>query len=85
MNPIYTVYIIQSLKDDSFYIGYSANIEERISKHNNGNSRYTSKKIPWRLVYTEEFSSKSDAIKRERFLKKQKNRNFYLRLIQNKN
>ncbi|WP_438425829.1 GIY-YIG nuclease family protein [Aquimarina macrocephali] len=85
MNPIYTVYIIQSLKDDSFYIGYSANIEERINKHNSGNSRYTSKKIPWRLVYTEEFSSKSDAIKRERFLKKQKNRNFYLRLIQNKN
>ncbi len=55
MSPIYTVYIIQSLKDDSFYIGYSANIEERINKHNNGNSRYTSKKIPWKLVYTEEF------------------------------
>ncbi|MBG6130487.1 putative endonuclease [Aquimarina sp. EL_43] len=72
MNPIYTVYIIQSLKDDSFYIGYSANIEERINKHNNGNSRYTSKKIPWKLAYTEEFSSKSDAIKRERFLKNRK-------------
>ncbi len=83
MNPIFTVYIIQSLKDDSFYIGYSANIEERINKHNNGNSRYTSKKTPWKLVYTEEFSSKSDAIRRERFLKKQKNRNFYLKLIQN--
>ncbi len=84
METTYTVYIIQSLKDHSFYIGYSANIEERILKHNAGNSRYTSKKIPWKLVYTEEFTSKSDALKRERFLKKQKNRNFYLKLIQNK-
>ena len=71
MNALFIVYIIQSLKDGSFYIWYSSNIEERLKKHNEGKSRYTSKKIPWKLVYTEEFSSKSEAIKREKFLKKQ--------------
>ncbi|MCK4406501.1 MAG: GIY-YIG nuclease family protein [Bacteroidales bacterium] len=79
----YFVYIIQSLVDDSFYIGYTSNIELRLKKHNNGHSRYTSKKLPWKLVYTESFDNKSDAIKRERFLKKQKNTEFYNRLIGN--
>ena len=77
----YFVYIIQSLADSSFYIGYTSNIELRLKKHNNGLSRYTSKKLPWKLVYSESFNNKSEAIKRERFLKKQKNTDFYNRLI----
>ncbi|MBN1986740.1 MAG: GIY-YIG nuclease family protein [Prolixibacteraceae bacterium] len=66
----FTVYIIQSEKDDSFYIGFTSNIEQRLSYHNSGKSRYTSRKMPWRLVYTEEFSTRSEAVKRERFFKK---------------
>ena len=79
----YTVYIIQSLKDDSFYIGYTTDIKRRIEEHNSGNTRYSSKKRPWVLVYAENFDNKHDALIRERFLKKQKNRQFYLKLIQN--
>ena len=67
--------------DDSFYIGYTSNLDRRLEEHNEGNSRYTSKKTPWKVVYSEEFEEKSDAIKRELFLKKQKSRAFYLRLI----
>ena len=81
---IYWVYILQSLKDKSFYIGYTGNLEARIKEHNEGYTRYTEHKRPWKLVYQELFYSKTDAIKRERFLKKQKNRDFYLRLIYNK-
>ena len=72
MEKFYT-YIIQSIEDESFYIGYSSNLEERLRQHNNGFSKYTSKKVPWNLVYYETFDNKSDAIKREKFLKKQKN------------
>jgi putative endonuclease len=71
--------------DNSFYTGYTNNLERRLEEHNEGKSRYTSKKIPWKIVYFEEFGEKSDAIKREFFLKKQKSREFYFRLIDNSN
>ncbi len=53
----------------------------RLEFHNTGKSTYTSKKLPWKLVYFEKFDDKSEAIKREKFLKKQRNKDFYLRLI----
>ena len=65
MGKFYT-YIIQSLKDDSFYIGYSIDLEKRILFHNNKLSKYTSTRTPWKIVYFEEFENKSDAIKREK-------------------
>jgi putative endonuclease len=77
----YYVYILQSLKDDSFYIGYTKDVNKRLLKHNNAKTGYTSKKFPWKVVYSESFNEKADAIKRERFLKNQKNRDFIKRLF----
>ncbi|MFK7947004.1 MAG: GIY-YIG nuclease family protein [Saprospiraceae bacterium] len=78
---MFYTYILQSEKDASFYIGYTSNLEKRLFEHNEGFSRYTKHRRPWKLVYSEVFDDKSSAIKRERFLKKQKNRSFYNRLI----
>ncbi|MBL7074129.1 GIY-YIG nuclease family protein [candidate division KSB1 bacterium] len=78
---MFYVYLLQSEKDGSFYIGYTSNLELRIKEHNNGKGRYTNKKTPWSLVYVERFAIKSDALRRERFLKRQKNRAFYEKLI----
>lgn len=64
------VYIIQSLADDSYYKGYSADPIKRVTQHNEGDCRYTSGKTPWKLVYVELCNSKSDALKREKALKK---------------
>jgi putative endonuclease len=75
------VYILQSELDSSFYIGYTNSLEHRLKRHNAGLSRYTSRKRPWKIVYTESFESKTEALKREKFLKKQKNSDFYKRLI----
>jgi len=77
---MYTVYILYSDTFDSFYIGYTANVQTRLKQHNDGLTQSTKAKIPWRLVYTEIFQTKSEAIKRERFLKNQKNKSFYKRL-----
>ena len=79
---MFFVYIIKSLKDESFYIGQTDDIEKRIEQHNQGLSKYTSKKMPWELVYKEEYTSREDAMKREYFLKKQRNRSFYNRLAE---
>ena len=77
----YTVYILESLIDGSFYIGYTQDIFLRLEQHNAGETKYTSRKKPWKIVYTELMESKSDALKREIFLKKQRSRQFYLSLV----
>jgi putative endonuclease len=78
---MFYVYLIQSEVDSSFYIGYTSNLELRLKQHNNGETIYSSRKKPWFLVYSEVFENKTLALKRERFLKKQKNRDFYYQLI----
>ena len=75
------VYILQSMKDFSFYIGQSDDLDKRMSKHAEGMSKYTASKRPWRLVYFEMYKSRSEAILRERQLKGWKNGERYRQLI----
>ncbi|MEN8193301.1 MAG: GIY-YIG nuclease family protein [Bacteroidota bacterium] len=78
---MFITYILYSKSIDKYYIGYTNNLELRIKRHNNGWSKYSSKGIPWELVYSETFSSKSDAIKRENKIKKMKSRMYIENLI----
>ncbi len=71
---MYSVYIIYSHKIDKYYIGFSANIKDRICKHNRLSKGFTATGRPWILVYSEAFDNKKDAMKREAQLKKWKNR-----------
>ncbi|MCP0886413.1 GIY-YIG nuclease family protein [Ligilactobacillus sp. WILCCON 0076] len=58
--------------DNSFYGGYTTNIEHRISVHNAGKgAKYTKTRRPVKLIYFEEFSTKSDALKAEYSFKHQ--------------
>ena len=66
----YYVYIIRSQLDNTLYKGSTSNVSARIADHNLGKSRYTSKKLPWKLVYQEELESKTSALIRERQLKR---------------
>lgn len=77
----YHVYIIFNDKHDKFYIGQSYNLEKRAIEHNLRLSKYTAKYDGiWEIVYDEIFPSRGEAMKREKFLKKQKNKNFYKKL-----
>ena len=78
---MFYTYIIQSQYDKSYYIGHSSDVKVRLERHNLRLSRYTSKKIPWKLVYIEIYQTKGDSSKRELFLKKQRNHSFYEQLI----
>jgi putative endonuclease len=64
------VYIIQSLIDHSYYKGYSSNPYDRLEQHNNKLSTYTSTKCPWRLVAIFEFKTKTEALSKEKKIKK---------------
>ena len=50
---MFYVYILQSQKDSSYYIGYSSNPTLRLEKHNRAKTGYTARKQPWTLLYTE--------------------------------
>jgi len=63
------VYLLKSQKSKWVYIGYTSNLTKRLSEHNSGKNYSTRKYLPIRLVYYEAYSSKLDAIERQRQLK----------------
>jgi putative endonuclease len=65
----YFAYILKSDYDGSYYYGSTRNIEERLKDHNKGKSTYTKGRRPWKINYTEEFQTKSEAMKIEKFFK----------------
>jgi len=66
---MFYIYVLWSEKLRKRYVGYTSDISKRMHEHNNGNSKFTKGGVPWKLVHREEFSSKTEAIKREIFLK----------------
>ena len=78
---MYFVYILQSIVDRSFYIGYTSNIVNRLNEHNYGRTRYTKLKRPWMLIYKEEYKMRSEALKREKYLKKLKSKEYLKKII----
>ena len=66
----YVVYILYSQKYNKTYTGYTSDLVNRIQSHNHFATKgYTYKYRPWKVIYLEFYSSKKDAIARERFLK----------------
>jgi putative endonuclease len=65
----YYVYVLQSLKDKYFYVGYTNKLKVRIEKHNKGVVPSTKKRRPLRLIYYEACLNKGDVITREKYLK----------------
>lgn len=66
----FVVYILYSDKHDIHYVGYTSDLESRIKSHNELCTKgFTLKYRPWRLIHTESFITKTEAMKREKYLK----------------
>ena len=65
----YYTYILQSLKDNSLYIGFTSDLKERIRKHNSGKKLATKPFIPYKIIFYEAFLYRIDAKNREKYLK----------------
>ncbi len=64
------VYMIESLsRPDRRYVGTSRDLRARLSEHNAGRSRHTSKFLPWKIVTYVAFSDETKAEAFERYLK----------------
>ncbi|MTI49171.1 GIY-YIG nuclease family protein [Sporosalibacterium faouarense] len=66
---MYFVYMVRC-KDNSLYTGWTTNLKRRVSEHNKGiGAKYTRAKKPVKLVFFEEYDTKSKAAKREYAIK----------------
>lgn len=78
---MYFFYILHSKTLDKFYTGHTNDLESRLSRHNTRHKGYTGKASDWRIVYTEQYSTKSHAYERERQVKSWKSRQAILNLL----
>lgn len=68
------VYILESVTNGRYYVGQTANLEERLYRHNSGRNQSTKSGIPWELRWWKEFDSRSLSIEEESRIKKLKKR-----------
>jgi putative endonuclease len=81
---VFYVYVLENQNDKSLYIGYSADLKQRIFDHLNGKgSRTTKRKDGWTLIYYEAYKNGLDATGRERFLKSGSGRKYLKKQMAN--
>jgi len=78
---MFTVYILFSEKLNKYYIGFTSDLNARIIRHNQGGKSFTGKTNDWKIVYSEEFEEKTEAINRETQIKGWKSRKMVEKLI----
>ena len=77
---MFYVYLLECADDKSWYIGYSADLKQRIERHQKGDgARTTGRKKNWELIYYEAYKNVQDAKGRERFLKRGSGRTYLKR------
>ncbi len=78
---MYTVYILHSIQYNRYYIGSTGNLVKRLERHNSMNVRSTKHCAPWKVVYTEQYITRSLAVQREKQIKRYKGGNAFKKLI----
>jgi len=69
MSAFYYVYVLRSLKDGDFYTGYTHDLRNRLSEHQQGAVTSTKNRLPVEIVYYEACRNQQDATHREKYLK----------------
>jgi len=75
------VYVLYNKEKNFIYIGYSSNLKQRIKEHNSGKSKSTKHYVPLNLIFYEAYSTKSDAKRRENYLKTNKGRTTLITML----
>ncbi|MCX6353199.1 MAG: GIY-YIG nuclease family protein [Bacteroidetes bacterium] len=80
---MYYLYILYSEPSDLYYVGYTNDFERRLMEHNTSDrNTFTSKHRPWILAASLSISdNEAEAMRIEKFIKKQKSRKFLESLI----
>jgi len=59
---MFAIYVLHSQSLDRYYVGYTNDLERRLTEHNRKKGKYTDSGIPWELVYHETYSTKTAAM-----------------------
>jgi len=82
---MYTVYVLYSQKHNKIYIGYTSDLPNRFLSHNElATKGHTIKYRPWVVACIEEYVTKTEAIKRENYLKSTQGRILSWKIINEK-
>ena len=66
---MYFVYVLYSEKIKKRYIGSTSDLQKRIEHHNLGLDRWSKRGVPWKLLYSEEYLTRKETLKREKYFK----------------
>ena len=77
----YHLYILQSETTSRYYVGQSLDVHARVAYHNANYSLSLKNRGPWKLVYTEQYATRSEAVRRERQIKSWKDRRMIEKLL----
>ena len=79
---MYYTYILISESTGKLYIGQTNNIQTRLHRHNSNKNFSTQNRGPWKVIFSREFETRSEAMKHEKYLKSLKNKQYILNKIQ---
>ena len=77
----YYVYVLHNPQKNFIYIGYSENLKKRYQEHNLGKVKSTKAYKPLKLIFYEAYIARSDAKRREMYLKSNKGRTTLMTML----
>lgn len=78
---MYYTYVLQSVKDNKFYTGFTKNLKLRFDEHQKGKVESTRDRRPLKLLYYEACINQQDATHREKYLKTYHGKSFIRKRI----
>ena len=78
---MYYTYLLYSEAFNRYYVGHCEDINQRLNRHNLRKVPSTKAYAPWKLMYTEKYTTRSEASQRERVIKSKKSRTYIEKLI----
>ncbi len=78
---MYILYILKSEAKERHYTGITKDIKERLQRHNQGRNKSTRAHKPWKIIYTEQYKTKLEALKREKQIKSWKKGEAFKKLL----
>lgn len=73
---MYVVYVLKSMSFEKAYVGMTTDINRRLKEHDSKKHSYTKRFVPWKIIHIENFTSGTEARKREKYFKSASGRNF---------
>lgn len=81
MEEIYYAYVLKSKVHNYYYKGHCKDLQKRLIQHNSGMTVSIRPYIPFEIVYFEEFETEIEAIKREKYFKTSRGREFLRKIL----